>query len=216
GMIRLLDNPIARDAAIQKVALRLALPEADYRRQVARTPKPQVASMEETPGKNPAQGAPLPPQDRNAMLLCRYTLADAAVMHWLRATERQGICRDVPGCELLALIWQTKAELTEPAALNAFISTLSREEESAFSRMLSQPMPEGGLTEAQVALAKLEAQRLKHLVERVQTQLKQPGLPPQTIAQLNQELLALRHERDGKESLDRFAASQKFSILRPP
>ena len=50
GLIRLLDNTIASDAAIQKVAVRLDLPEQDYRRQVARTPI--VESMDTRSGRS--------------------------------------------------------------------------------------------------------------------------------------------------------------------
>ena len=56
GLIRLLDNTIASDAAIQKVAVRLDLTEQDYRRQVARTPKPVTGSQENAGGTVGAAG----------------------------------------------------------------------------------------------------------------------------------------------------------------
>jgi hypothetical protein len=64
--------------------------------------------------------------------------------------------------------------------------------------MLSMPMPEGALPEAKLALERLELLRLQNLVERIQTQLKQPGLDAAKLADLNQRLLALRHERDAR------------------
>jgi DNA primase len=198
GLIRLLDNTIASDAAIQKVAVRLDLAEHDYRRQVARTPKPVVGNE----GANGAAAAPprpaLPPQHEHAIMLCQYALSDENVLGWLRNTGRSEICRDIPGCELLALVWEGSSNLADRATLNAFLSALTREEEVAFSQLLSMLMPEGGLLEAQIALARLEATRMERLVERVQTQLKQPGLDPAKTAELNQKLLALRLERDAR------------------
>jgi hypothetical protein len=64
--------------------------------------------------------------------------------------------------------------------------------------MLSMPMPEGALPEAEHALDRLEMLRLQNLVERIQTQLKQPGLEAAKVAELNQRLLALRLERDAR------------------
>lgn len=198
SLIRLLDNTIASDAAIQKVAVRLDLPEHDYRRQVARTPKPVTGSHDATSTGTIGQAVSLPPQDEHAFTLCRYALSDESILGWLRHSGRSEICRDIPGCELLALIWQGTSNLADPATLNAFLSTLSREEEAAISQMLSRRMPEGGLPEAAQILERLEIQRLRNLVERTQTQLKQPGLDPGKTAELNQRLLALRHERDAR------------------
>jgi DNA primase len=200
GLIRLLDNTIASDAAIQKVAVRLDLPEHDYRRQVARTPKPVVGTGPQEGSNGSATHArpALPPQDQNAFALCRYALADENILGWLRHTGRSEICRDIPGCEVLALIWQGTSNLSDPATLNAYLSTLSREEEAAFSLMLSRPTPPGGLPEAEVALARLEDARMDNLVERITTQLKQPGLDQEKISELRQRLLALRLERDAR------------------
>ena len=131
-------------------------------------------------------------------MLCRYALADENILGWLRHSGRGEICRDIPGSELLGLVWQGTSNLADPATLNAFLSGLTRGEEAAFSQMLSTPMPEGGLPEAEHALERLELLRLQNLVERIQTQLKQPGLDAAKVADLNQRLLALRHERDAR------------------
>ena len=208
SMIRLLDNPIARDAAIQKVAVRLGLPETDYRRQVARTAKPQAAAREDLHGSPVPAGQPLPPQDKTALLLCRYALSDAAILRWLRETGRQSICADIPGSDLLAIVWQAEASLASPAELMPFLSSLSREEEGAFTKMLAQPMPGGGQHEAAHALEALEVKRLQSLLQRAQTELKQPGLSSDALAQLQQRVLSLR-----KEYLDRRAALQKVPPL---
>jgi DNA primase len=198
GLIRLLDNTIASDAAIQKVAVRLDLTEHDYRRQVARTPKPVTGSPEEGNGKVMQRDAPLPPQDKNALMLCRFALSDENILAWLRHSGRGEICGDIPGCELLGLVWQGTGNLADPATLNAFLSGLSRGEEAAFSQMLSERMPEGGLPEAEAVLEKLEHQRQQNRIERIRTQLKQPGLDAASVAELNQRLVALRHERDAR------------------
>ncbi len=204
AMIRLLDNPIARDAAIQKVALRLGIPEADYRRQVSRIAK-TVPGKSESAQSSPPQ--PLPPQDKTAAMLVRLALADAKILHWLRNSGREEILKDISGAELLALIWKSSTSFADNTSLAAFFSTLPRDEEHAFSQLLSQPMPSGGMVAAQHALDALGAKRLDNLLQRAQTQLKEPNLSPPQIAQLQQRVITLR-----KEYLDRIAQLKDIPI----
>jgi DNA primase len=208
AMIRALDNPIARDAAIQKVALRLGIPEADYRRQVSRVARP-VPGKPEGPRSAPPQ--PLPPQDKTAALLVRLALADPEVLRWLRDSGREEILRDISGAELLALVWRSTTDFADNTALAAFLSTLPRDEEHAFSQLLSQPMPQGGRAAASHALDALEAKRLDNLLQRAQAQLKQPGLTGAQIAQLQQRVMTLR-----KEYLDRVARLKDIPIPSGP
>jgi len=204
AMIRLVDNPIGRDAAIQKVALRLGIPEADYRRQVSRIGRPAPGKAEVAQASAPRT---LPPQDKTATLLLRLALADAAILRWLRGTGREEILQDIGGADLLALIWKSTTTFADATALAAFLSTLPREEEQALSQLLSQPMPQGGMTEAEHALGALEAKRLHNLLQRAQTQLREPNLPAARIAQLQQRVIALR-----KEYLDRLAQLQDIPV----
>lgn len=203
AMIRLLDNPIGRDAAIQKVASRLGIPEADYRRQVARTGRPVAGKGDVAPAQPPRS---LAPQDKTSAMLLRLALADAEILRWLRGTGREEILKDIGGAELLSLVWKSTSTFTDAAALGAFLSTLPREEEQALSQLLSQPMPGGGMAEAEHALDALEAKRLHNLLQRAQTRLKEPNLPAARIAQLQQRVIALR-----KEYLDRLARLQDIA-----
>ncbi|HEY2573445.1 MAG TPA: DNA primase [Verrucomicrobiaceae bacterium] len=208
-LIRLLDNPIARDAAVQKVALRLGIPEADYRRQISRVPKapPGKPAAAASHGASP----PLPPQDKSAAMLLRLALDDTAVLQWLRDTGREEILQDIGGADLLALIWKSSNSFADNTRLAAYLSTLSREEEHAFAQVLSQPMPSGGLVAARHALEALEAKRLDNLLQRAQTQLKEPNLSAAQIALLQQRVIALR-----KEYLDRVARLKDIPLPPDP
>jgi DNA primase len=204
SMILLVDNNIVRDAAIQNVARRLNMPEDEFRRQIARAQKPGSAPSNSAAAPVVAQPT-LPPQDKNAILLFRFALSDAAILNWLRNTGREEILQDIAGCELLALVWKSTANLAEPAALAAYLSQISREEELAVTKQLSSPMPEGGREEAECALENLEVLRLNNLIQMVQLEIKQPGLPTTEMARLQERELTLR-----KEYLDRRSQLQKF------
>ncbi len=192
-------DTITRDAAIQKVARRIGVPEDEYRRQVSRLVR--SASTPRVSEQRAAQSnISLPTQDKTALMLVRLALADAEILHWLRNTRREEILKDLTGVELLATIWRTSSTFADNSGFAAFLSTLAREEEHAFSQLLSQPMPKGGMAAAQHTLDALEAKRLHNLLQHAQTELKQSNLTAAQIAQLQQRVMTLR-----KEYLDRIA-----------
>lgn len=193
-MIRLLDNNIARDAAIQKVAMQIGIPEAEYKREVMRAAKSAAANPRPAAASNNAAVSTLGPQDKIAFLLCRLVLSDAEILNWLRGTGRQDMLGDVVGTDLLALIWKSTSDLTDPVKFAAFLSTLSREEETALHQLMSKPMPKGGMKEAQHALEALEVKRLQNLVQRTETQLRQPGLDPALSSALLAKAMAAKKE----------------------
>ncbi|QIE99971.1 DNA primase [Roseimicrobium sp. ORNL1] len=189
SMVLLVDNNIVRDAAVQNIARRLNMPEDEFRRQIARAHRPSS-----TPSNSAAPAATqpsLPPQDRNAIMLFRNALADEKILNWLRSTGREEILQDLSGCELLALVWKSSANLAEPATLAAYLSQVSREEEVAVTKQLSLPMPEGGMEAAECALENLEAARLNNLLQIVQTHVKQRSLAPEEMALLQERELLL-------------------------
>jgi DNA primase len=199
-MIRLVDNSIARDAAIQKVSMRVGIPESEYKRDVDKAIKAQ-GRMVNVPGKagitGSASGTPsveLGPQDKHAQLLCRLALSDPGILNWLRGTGRQAMLGDISGTDLLALIWNSNSDLTDPVKFAAFLSTLNREEETALNHLMAQRAPQGGMKDAQHALEGLELKRLDNLVQRTETQLKQPGLDPALIPALMAKVAAAKKE----------------------
>ncbi len=183
-MIRLLDNSIARDAAIQKVAMRIGIPEAEYRRQVMKALKAATAPGSRQAAAPTAAAPTLGPQDKNAMMLCHLALSDAEILNWLRQTNRQEILRDISGTELLSVVWSAESDLSDPMKFSSFCSTLSREEEAGLNLLMSRPMPRDIMVAAQHALLNLELKRIKNLQFHMGTQLKQPGLQPEQIMQL--------------------------------
>jgi len=195
AMIALQDNPIARDAAIQRVSIRLGIPEAEYRRQVARVMRaPQTQQRNSGEAGSTVKSAPLPPQDKTASLLCRLALSDAEILCWLRGMNLEDVLNEVSGTELLAFVWKSKSDLADDSKMSAFLATLSREEESALSQLLSKPMPKGGLKQAQEALARLQVDRLDKLVQLTQSKLKQPGLDASEYSDLTKEFVRLSSE----------------------
>lgn len=196
--IRLIDSPVARETSIQQVAVRLGLPEETYRRQVLRGLNQQAGKAE---SRKPAGGDGhqlLVSQDKTALLLCRLAMGSAGVLDWLRKTCSAEILEDIPGADLLSLLWHSGFDPAQDSSAGMFLASLAPAEESAFAELLAQPSPPGGLPEAMDALAALETSRLHSLIQRAQTQLKQPGLPPEAETRLHEQIISWR-----KEYLDR-------------
>lgn len=195
--LRLLDSPVAREAGIQRVAVRLGLPEETFRRQVMRGFTQQTRKDGQVPKVGDGHQL-LASQDKTALLLCRLALANAEVMAWLRQTGQFDMVQDLPGAELLVLAWRGSFDPSDAAAASAFLAGLEAAEEAAFAELMALPSPPGGLDEASDALDALETARLHTMIQRAQTQLKQPGLTPDHEAKLHQQIIAWR-----KEYLDR-------------
>ena len=196
--IRLLESTVARETAIQRVAVRLGLAEETYRRQVMRGFNPQSKSAIGAKPKASDGHQLLVSQDKTAMLLCRLALSDAEVLQWLRDTGSADLVDDLPGTELLSTVWRSSFDPHQETALGAFLARLDPVEESAFAELMAQPAPPGGIEDARHALAALETTRLHNLIQRAQTQLKQPGLNPEAEGRLHEQIVAWR-----KEYLDR-------------
>lgn len=192
--IRLLDSPVARESAIQRVAIRLGIPEATMRKLIAKPPlggagRRNAETSSERPGQKLFAG-----QDKTAGLLCQMALADPEVLKWLRESGREQVLRDLPGAELLGLVWRGQFDPAEPSALNAFLAGLDPEEEAALSLVLHQPKPPGGLEDAKHALGALEVARTRMLKQRLETQLKQPGLSREDAEEIQREIMELHRE----------------------
>ncbi len=193
--ISLLESPVARETAIQRVAVRLGIPEDTIRKLIARAqPKAGKTKVEKTAGEHPGKQL-LASQDRNALLLCQLALADAEVLDWLRHQSHDDVLRDLPGTELLALVWRGNFDPLDPVGVNVFLTGLDHEEEAALTQILHQSSAAGGgLDSAKHAMSALEIARLQMQKQRLQTQLKHPSLNPEDAAEIQREIMALHKE----------------------
>jgi DNA primase len=196
--IRLLESPMARETAMQRVALRLGLADAAIRRQVGTgTPAKEKPTAPGATGDRPGR-ALLGSQDKTAMLLCRMALAKPEVLKWLRTVERPDLLKDLPGTELLGMVWQGRFDPHDATSMSSYLATLDRDAESALTQVLAGAEAKGGVEDAQQALASLELLRMQTEIQRLQTQLKSHGLPADAAMQMQLKVISLQ-----KEYLDR-------------
>lgn len=204
-MIQLLDNNIARDAAIQKVCVRLNILESDFRKQVARLAK-SIANQQQkaAAGKNGGNGssgasdgpaeAELPPPDPHARQLIRLAVTSKEVLELIRTHSQLEALAAVPGCELLELIFKSQSDLSTAGGLSVFLATLTPAEERAFSRVVAERSQRVSTETALQTLQNIEFQGLENLHQNVRTRLRQPALSPEEIIRMNGELIRLNEE----------------------
>lgn len=199
-----------RVAAVNKVAKLLEVPEEDLNRMVAR-----AARIKKEPPKNPANTenttrpdesakALVSAQNQNAMLLSQLALADAEVLFWLRETDCEAILSEVPGTDLLSILWHSRYDPLDEISRMTFMAGLDRHLEAAFSLVLARKRPPGGMQDAIQALDALDVTRLQNLLQRTKSRLRQSGLSSKEMEDLQHEIMDLNSRL--KESLDRLRA----------
>ena len=137
-------------------------------------------------------------QHDNALLLVSLALANPDVLEWLRDQDIEELHHDFPGTDMLHRIWLAHFPAGDQAALSLFLTSLSADEEAAFTQLLSKRRDEGGLPKAKEVLWALRIERLTHLMRRARSLMKQPGLSPERVQELQEQDLAWH-----KEYLDR-------------
>jgi len=211
GAISILTGVAQRIAAVNKVAKLLEVSEEQLNAMVKRAAaenKLKATSGQSAPSVenvNAEAGKLIQAQNKTALLLCQMALNDAAVLHWLRESDCTDILRDVPGTDLLSILFHSRYTPDEETSQTAFMAGLERSQEAAFAQLQARPCPPGGLSDASQALYSLEIVRLQNLIQGTQSKLRRAGLSPEEMESLQQHVVELTSMR--KECLDRAKAS---------
>jgi DNA primase len=212
GAIAIFSGVAQRVTAVNKVAKLLEISEEELNRMVTRAAKerdkqPQKADAAENDPK-PDESAKklLSAQHPNALLLCQLALADAEVLHWLRAEPCEEILSEVPGTELLSLLWRSRYDPLNEISQTTFLAGLQKHEEAALAQLIARKRPPGGMIEARQTLDTLEVARVQSLIQRSKARLRQPGMTADDMAAEQELIKELTAQL--KESLDRLRPAQ--------
>jgi DNA primase len=115
-----------RITAVNKVAKLLEISEEELNAMVARAAKEQKSAASQRGADSAANVVDesakklLASQNKTAVLLCQMALSDAEVLHWLREADCEEILNEVPGTELLALLWRSRYDPLDEISRTAF------------------------------------------------------------------------------------------------
>ncbi|MBE7496675.1 MAG: DNA primase [Verrucomicrobiaceae bacterium] len=187
GAISIFSGVAQRVTAVNKVAKLLEIPEEQLNGMVSRAAKskdnqPAAATRDEKAAKPDESAQKLvAAQNKNALLLCQLALADAEVLLWLRGADCGTILKEVPGTELLGLLWRSTYDPLQEIAQSSFMAGLQRHEEAALALVMARPRPPGGIGAAAEAFDNLTITLLKSEMRTIDAKMRSPNLDKSTI-----------------------------------
>jgi hypothetical protein len=122
---------------VNKASARLGVVPADFESLLAKHARAPGGSVNSSATE--ARVAASPPHD--VVMLCLLALRNAEARNFLHAQKWREILEQVPDTDILIRILESKIDPDDTASLNAFMATLSPDEERLISSWLMQKMP---------------------------------------------------------------------------
>ena len=175
---------------MNKASARLGIVPADFESLLAKRARTPGGAVNSSPTE--ARAAASPPHD--VVMLCLLALRNAEARDFLRAQKWREILEQVPDTEILIRILESKLDPDDTASLNAFMATLSPDEERLISSWLMQKLPPatGAVVEKwwQGTCQSVVRRRL----ETAKNRIKVPGLSAGEVLNLQKQILDLQEQ----------------------
>jgi hypothetical protein len=142
------------------------------------------------PERPPAQAAP--PHD--IAILCLLALRDDAARNFLLEQNWREVLAQTPGAELLVRILESDLRPEDTASLNAFMATLSSQEERLVSGWLLRKVPDNPLDIVHGWWNGLRQAVLRRQLQVAEGRLKLPQLSAGELLNLQKQILDLRQQ----------------------
>ena len=183
-------DPVLRGEVVNKASARLGVAPADFESLLAKHARvpggPVNSSATET------RAAASPPHD--IVMLCLLALRDAGARNFLRAQNWREILEQVPDTNLLIRILESDLAPDDTASLNAFMATLSPEEERLVSSWLMQKMPAATETVVEKWWQGICQSVMRRRLETAKNRIKVPGLSAGEVLNLQKQILDLQEQ----------------------
>jgi DNA primase len=181
-------DPMMRGQVINQVSVRLGVPASEFEAILPKRPRDRPSDSE----RRPAQAAPAPPHD--VAILCLLALRDDAARNFLLEQNWREVLAQTPGAELLIRILESELRPEDSASLNAFMATLSSQEEGLVSAWLMLKMPENPLDIVDGWWNGLRQAGLRRQLQVAEGRLKLPQLSTGELLNLQKQVLDLRQQ----------------------
>ena len=177
-------DPLMKGEVVRKVSSRLGVPTADFENLLTR----ERPSWRPSGPAKPQPGA-VPSHD--LAMLCLLALRDEEAASFLRAQNWKETLADLPNADLLARILESDLKLSEPAALNAFMSTLTPAEESLVSGWLMQKLPDNAAVLAEEWWRGIRQGIVRKQLAMAQAKMKASQISAGEVVNLQKQILDL-------------------------
>jgi len=188
GTISRVHDPVLRAEVVNKASARLGVVPGDFESLLAkhsRAPsQPASSNAPET------HTAPAPPHD--IAMLCLLALRDEVARNFLLAQRWRETLEQVPDAGILVRILESELEPDDTASLNAFMATLSPEEERLVSAWLLQKIPAATETVVEKWWQGICQNVVRRRLETAKARIKLPGLSAGEVVILQKQILDLQ------------------------
>jgi DNA primase len=182
-----------RGEIVNKVSARLGVSVSDFAALVLKQARAPRSASTATGAREPqvAAGTPTP---HDVAMLSLLALRDEAARRFLLEQSWREVLAQTPGAELLVRILESDLRPEDPASLNAFMATLSAEEERTVSAWLLQRVPPNATAVAQSWWRGLRQAALRRQLEATEGKMRLPQLSTGEIVNLQKEIVDLRDQ----------------------
>jgi hypothetical protein len=181
-------DPVLRGEVVNKVSARLGVAPTDFESLLAKPARAPAGSANATKTEIPAAASP----PHGIVMLCLLALRDAGARNFLHAQNWREILEQVPDTHLLIRILESELEPDDTASLNAFMATLSPEEERLVSSWLMQKMPVTTETVVEKWWQGICLSVVRRRLETAKNRIKVPGLSAGEVINLQKQILDLQ------------------------
>jgi hypothetical protein len=127
-------------------------------------------------------------------MLCLLALRDTDARNFLQAQKWREILEQVPDTDILIRILESELKPDDTASLNAFMATLSPEEERLISSWLMQKMPATTETVVENWWQGICQGVVRRRLETAKNRIKVPGLSAGEVLNLQKQILDLQEQ----------------------
>jgi DNA primase len=183
-------DALLRGEIVNKASARLGVAPADFESLLAKHARVPGGSVNSTATETRAAATP----PHGVVLLCLLALRDANARNFLRAQNWREILEQVPDTDLLIRILESDLEPDDTASLNAFMATVSPEEERLVSSWLMQRMPAATETVVEKWWRGICQGVMRRRLETAKNRIKDPGLSAGEVVNLQKQILDLQEQ----------------------
>ncbi len=179
-------DPMFKGEVVRNAAARLGVATTEFESLLTRERAPWSGPSRP---ERPTQSAPAPAHD--LAMLCLLALRDEEAASFLRSQNWPEVLVELPNAGLLRRILESDLQLSQTASLNAFMATLSSEEESLVSAWLKQKLPENPAVLAEEWWRGLRQSILRRQLSAAQSRMTAAQLSAGEVLNLQKQILDL-------------------------
>ncbi|HTL78317.1 MAG TPA: DNA primase [Candidatus Babeliales bacterium] len=183
-------DPVLRGEVINKASARLGVAPADFESLLAKRARTAGGFLKS--GATEVRAAASPPHD--VAMLCLLALRDVDARNYLQAQKWREILSEVPDTDILVRILESELKPDDAASLNAFMATLSQEEERLISSWLMQKMPTATETVVGEWWQGICQSVVRRRLDTAKNRIKAAGLSAGEVVNLQKQILDLQEQ----------------------